>query len=398
MLVSRPLSVWLWLLQTAPPLSARQWLWALCVGSKMSLAAMVLANAMLLMAAVRGGGSVKESTAGTLMSCGFFSCSTAHAVYLVRRPRARAILTGMMRVAAAMEHAASPDEQAALERAGRGICWMTAVQLTYAAGMVVSVWAYVLYGAHPYAPMWPHPPLPGHWGEHAVSAFEMLTMFLGCLGYFSLVTLMGSEAIALAGLYEALGVRLQAARGWHEVISAVQLHQRLNGEARQYEHFFADIIAHLMVAILVVPLVATLQVVFNVVDPLTFTSSSILLSVFLPMATLSQNLTDASTAMADRAYYAAFQDPPPPDLLPPSWALEGSKSLAALARHAAKSMADLETRKALLLVIASASRPAHMSVKGFGPVSLRTASQALRVWYQWGNMLVGFSTRVGVSG
>ncbi|KAK3927774.1 Putative odorant receptor 69a, isoform B [Frankliniella fusca] len=96
------------------------------------------------------------------------------------------------------------------------------------------------------------------------------------------------------------------------------------------ELFFADVIAHLMVAILVVPLVGTLQVVFKVVDALTITS-----------------------------------DAPRP--------------------------VSVAAQRALLLVMVSASRPARVSLRGLGPVSLSTARAALRVWYQWGNMLVSIA-------
>ncbi|KAE8738499.1 Odorant receptor 33 [Frankliniella occidentalis] len=365
MTVTGPLGTWLWLLRTKRPLDIRQWLWASCVGSKLL---MLVANTMLLLAAIQAP-SMKEAAAGTLMCCGFYSCNSAHAVYLLRRPRARDMLARILRVAGAIEEEACENGKVVLTKATRSIRRMSVIQLTYMGGMVCSVWAHVLVGGRPYAPMWPPPPLPAPWAERAVGYFEMAAMLLGCLAYFTLITLFSCIVMALTGLYQALSLRVETSQRRGQVLRLIELHQQLNRISREVELFFADIIAHLMVAILVVPLVATLQVVFNVVDALTFMSSSILVSVFLPMSAVSQSLTDASASLSRSAYSSAFSEV----ANAPSFPLADTTS---------------PSPRALLLVMVSASRPARISLKGLGPVSLSTARAALRVWYQWGNMLV----------
>ncbi|KAK3927772.1 ATP synthase subunit b [Frankliniella fusca] len=208
MTVSEPVRTWLWLLRTQKPLDVRQWLWANCVGSRGSQLLMLVANAMLLLAAVQAP-SMKEAAGGTLMCCGFYSCNTAHAVYLVRRPRARGMLARVLQVADAVQEQASDDEKTVLRRTTRSIRWMSALELAYMAGLVGSVWAIVLVSGRAYAPMWPMPPLPGLWAERAVGWFEMAAMLVGCLAYFSLAVLFGSLIMALTGLYRVLSLRLQ---------------------------------------------------------------------------------------------------------------------------------------------------------------------------------------------
>ncbi|XP_052130846.1 uncharacterized protein LOC127751395 isoform X2 [Frankliniella occidentalis] len=369
MTVTGPLGTWLWLLRTKRPLDIRQWLWASCVGSKAP--------------------SMKEAAAGTLMCCGFYSCNSAHAVYLLRRPRARDMLARILRVAGAIEEEACENGKVVLTKATRSIRRMSVIQLTYMGGMVCSVWAHVLVGGRPYAPMWPPPPLPAPWAERAVGYFEMAAMLLGCLAYFTLITLFSCIVMALTGLYQALSLRVETSQRRGQVLRLIELHQQLNRISREVELFFADIIAHLMVAILVVPLVATLQVVFNVVDALTFMSSSILVSVFLPMSAVSQSLTDASASLSRSAYSSAFSEVANAPSFPLADTTSPSPvSSTQLPLEAPPKPVDVSTQRALLLVMVSASRPARISLKGLGPVSLSTARAALRVWYQWGNMLV----------
>ncbi len=45
-------------------------------------------------------------------------------------------------------------------------------------------------------------------------------------------------------------------------------------------------------------------------------------------------------------------------------------------------------RRALQLVILAAGRPARLSFKGLGPLTLGSAGNALRAWYSFTNVLV----------
>lgn len=85
------------------------------------------------------------------------------------------------------------------------------------------------------------------------------------------------------------------------------------------------------------------------------------IAVFVPLSLLSQRLSDASVAVREDAFHAAFQ------------VVDGDTAWR---------------RRALLLVVLEAARPARLSCKGLGPLSLAGAADALRAWYSFTNVLV----------
>ncbi|KAJ1529709.1 hypothetical protein ONE63_006463 [Megalurothrips usitatus] len=127
---------------------------------------------------------------------------------------------------------------------------------------------------------------------------------------------------------------------------------------------FSDVMAHLMVALFATSLIRTLQVLVNSLDLRQVAPATLILGVFLPLATMSQTLTDASAAMSESAYRAAAE---------------------------ARDDEAVDVRRAMQLVMVAASRPACLAFKGFGPLSLRSAGAALKAWYQWVNLLVSIS-------
>lgn len=103
---------------------------------------------------------------------------------------------------------------------------------------------------------------------------------------------------------------------------------------------------------------------FSNLDSTLFNSLLLFSVVFGPLAAMSQELTDASMALSDCAFQAAFEQ------------------------------ADCRLQRDLMLVsVVAATRPPHLSVRGFGAVSIPGAASTLRIWYQWANMLIGITTK-----
>ncbi|XP_052129956.1 uncharacterized protein LOC127751050 [Frankliniella occidentalis] len=118
---------------------------------------------------------------------------------------------------------------------------------------------------------------------------------------------------------------------------------------------------HYMLCCFSVPLISTLQVLQNDLAFLTFTGAFINLAVFMPLAVLSQRLSDASISVRAGAYSAAMT-------------VRGEETVP--------------VRQALQLVLLAAGRPACLSFKGLGPLTLSSAGNALRAWYSFTNVLV----------
>ncbi|XP_052129335.1 uncharacterized protein LOC127750832 [Frankliniella occidentalis] len=118
---------------------------------------------------------------------------------------------------------------------------------------------------------------------------------------------------------------------------------------------------HYLLCCFSVPLISTLQVLRNDLAFLTFTGAFINLAVFMPIAVLSQRLSDASIAVRSGAYTAAMT-------------VRGAETVP--------------VRQVLQLVLLEAGRPACLSIKGLGPLTLSSAGNALRAWFSFTNVLI----------
>ncbi|XP_034256385.1 uncharacterized protein LOC117654224 [Thrips palmi] len=361
------LGFWIWLLRREGPRGLRQRIFAMFVCSMVPQVFVGVCAAMMGTAALLSADLVEASNPAN-MACGFYSCLGANVTFYRRRDRTLAILRDLQDVAKQIQKGADEDPviQKVLAHAHRMHRRMTNLQTYFGSAMIGSVWLTVLASGGLYCAVWPAPT--SDEAARAGGLAQAVLMLVGCTGFYAAGSLIGVMVTSLMGQYGVLGVWLRRARTNRDVEAAIALHQKILCLARKVEELYSDSITHFMLCCFSAPLISTLQVLNDEMGMLTFTAAFINLAVFMPLAILSQSLTDVSLTVRENAFHAAFEvdDDDTPGM-----------------------------RRALLLMEILAERPARLSFKGLGPLNLSSAGNALRTWYSCTSVLANAGPKKG---
>ncbi|XP_034244176.1 uncharacterized protein LOC117646918 [Thrips palmi] len=295
---------------------------------------------------------------------------TAQTVFRVRGGHLRKLVLDTASIVADIESGCCEESQACLARARRADSIMRTQNMVLGGFLLLSILLKVIFTGRSFDTVWPKPP--GEWGELSVGLLQLGSAMFGTSTYYIMCALVGCLGIWIAGMYRALAVQFKAARSKDEIMGLVKLHQRLQKHARATEVLFADVLMHLFLCCFVCPLTSTIDVLLGEITAMTFSSAPLIVSVFLPFSHISQELIDSSTAIGSAAFWAAFES------------------------DQRQTQEDLFVRRALLLTIVSSRRPAQLSCRGLGPLSLGAAANALRTWYSLVNMVIGSGRNIKV--
>ncbi|KAE8740890.1 Odorant receptor 27 [Frankliniella occidentalis] len=156
---------------------------------------------------------------------------------------------------------------------------------------------------------------------------------------------------ALIAMHRELAHRLEQADDAQAILTVVKQHQRLHQLTHGLCDGIADILMHFLFSSFCNAIACTLQILASESDSYTAVGFTLLIVTFLPLASLSQELSDTCLY------------------------LRGAASRAALSSSSAA------TRRSLLMVMVAAGRPPSLYCKGLSPLNLRAAGSAIKSWY-----------------
>ncbi|KAK3917457.1 Putative odorant receptor 65b [Frankliniella fusca] len=248
--------------------------------------------------------------------------------------------------------------QERLDRAHRGAEVLGVAQALVIAPAVLGLgYDAALHGRY-FAPLWPLVPLEGAEGLYVAAANSGVALLVGGLAISCYLHAVLAVSGAAAGMLRALAARLETLARPAEVAEVVDLHQRVLRLTLEMSDFFAGNLAHVMCAMFVNSILASLQVLAHDVSAVTI---GMMLSAAIALAPLSyagQEVSDASLALSTAAYHAA------------------TSGLVTLG----------EARALLMLMRAAGSTPA-LRCRGVGRLSLPGAGHTVRQYYSVINTL-----------
>ncbi|XP_052128953.1 uncharacterized protein LOC127750691 [Frankliniella occidentalis] len=192
-------------------------------------------------------------------------------------------------------------------------------------------------------------------------------LLLGIYAYYTMLAVLFSTFGSCSALFRALGAEsgCAARRGAAAVAFLAGQHARLLDAARRARLLFADLFAHIVSALLTLPLLGTAELLVNIkdVDSLTLATFAVIATIFMPMCLAGQELEDSSAAVRERLYEGP-------------WLQE-----------------DAATRRARAHFMLGAGCRARMAFGGLGSLNAASCLHVVNRWFSLLNVYINTNAR-----
>ncbi|KAK3914377.1 Odorant receptor coreceptor [Frankliniella fusca] len=295
---------------------------------------------------------------------GIYSCSAATLFYRWRSRAASRSVAPMLAVAAELEARGSPETKARLAGSARRLHRVALFYYMMGIMQVMGITQSLFSSDTPVSRLLQSAPY-GQLLSGLLTLAHLYAMVCGLFAYYTMLPVLFAMFGACSALFLALGGECSRAEhaggGPGGVKYLAAQHAHLTLAARRARLLFADLFAHVLMALLSLPLLGTFELLVSLkdVDSVTLTTFSVIAIIFAPICLAGQALEDASSSVRGGLYAGP-------------WLEEGAGPRRARAH----------------LMLGADNCGARMAVGGLGSLNAASLLHVVQRWFSFLNMLL----------